>query len=325
MKILVRTPNWIGDSCISLGFLRSLEESTAGELFLLAARRVAPLFKGFGKIVEFSGRKELFQRSLSLRKAGFDLCFVLPPSLSSAISASLACSGERIGPAGEPGRRFFLTRALKFDPHKKRHLLIEYLDLLRAGGFTPDFHLPALRFEDRETEWARDFLVKKGVDPSKTVAIAPFAAYGSAKEWGIERYLELAGKLLDKGLKVVVMGGSSDRARSAPFEGLRGCLNLVGKLSLRESAALLRHMLLLVGNDSGATHLAACAGTKVIAIFGSTSPRWTGPLGEGHRVIYKALPCSPCFKRECPLGTRECMKSIRVDEVLEAVLEAVGS
>ena len=325
MKVLVRTPNWIGDSCISLGFLRSLEESTAGEVFLLTARRVAPLFKGFGKIIEFSGRRELFERSLSLRKIGFDLCFVLPPSISSAISASLACSGEKIGPEGEWGRRIFLTRTLKFDPHKKRHLLLEYLDLLRAVGLSPKIRVPALRFEDREIEWARDFLLKTGIDPAKTAAIAPFAAYGSAKEWGIERFLELAGKLLDKGLNVVVMGGQSDRARSEPFKGLRGCLNLVGKLSLRESAALLRHISLLVGNDSGAAHLAVCAGARVVAIFGSTSPRWTGPLGEGHRVIYKALPCSPCFKRECPLGTRECMKSVSVDEVLEAVLEAIGN
>jgi ADP-heptose:LPS heptosyltransferase len=70
-------------------------------------------------------------------------------------------------------------------------------------------------------------------------------------------------------------------------------------------------------------HLAAAVGTPVVALFGPTSPERTGPYGEGHVVIRRDMDCSPCFRKSCE--TLECMKTIRVDEVFEAVKERIES
>ena len=71
-------------------------------------------------------------------------------------------------------------------------------------------------------------------------------------------------------------------------------------------------------------HLAASLGVPVVAIFGSTEPRLTGPLGEGHRVLRHHVECSPCFLRECPLDFR-CMKAVQVEEVTAAVRQVLRS
>jgi 3-deoxy-D-manno-octulosonic-acid transferase/heptosyltransferase-1 len=96
-------------------------------------------------------------------------------------------------------------------------------------------------------------------------------------------------------------------------------VNLGGQTSLRDLAYLYQRSALLITTDSGPMHIAAAVGTRVIALFGPTSPSRTGPYGQGHLVIRKALSCSPCFLKKCE--TRQCMKDISVDDVLQAVKE----
>jgi 3-deoxy-D-manno-octulosonic-acid transferase/heptosyltransferase-1 len=99
--------------------------------------------------------------------------------------------------------------------------------------------------------------------------------------------------------------------------------SVAGETTLRELAALYKMASLLVTTDSGPMHLAAAVGTPVVALFGPTSPERTGPYGEGHIVIRQGLPCSPCFRKTC--DTLECMNTIGVDEVLQAVRERLDN
>ncbi len=92
------------------------------------------------------------------------------------------------------------------------------------------------------------------------------------------------------------------------------CENLVGKTDLQGLMTELRGCRLLLTNDTGTMHLAALLGTPVIAIFGSTEPAWTGPLGKGHTVIREHVECSPCFLRECAMDFR-CMKAVTPEYV----------
>ena len=98
-------------------------------------------------------------------------------------------------------------------------------------------------------------------------------------------------------------------------------VNLVGKTRLSELITALRGCRLLVTNDTGTMHLAAALGTPTVSIFGSTEPVLTGPLGSAHTVVRHHVPCSPCFKRECPFGHYECMTKISPEQVAAAVLE----
>jgi ADP-heptose:LPS heptosyltransferase len=95
-----------------------------------------------------------------------------------------------------------------------------------------------------------------------------------------------------------------------------GGIDLTGKTRLLQLAALLERCRLLVTNDTGTMHIAPAVGTSVVALFGSTDPSVTGPWGDGHVVVRKDVPCSPCLKRVCPTD-HQCMKLITVDEVLK--------
>lgn len=106
--------------------------------------------------------------------------------------------------------------------------------------------------------------------------------------------------------------------------GGESVLDLMGKTSLREVCGVLKRCSLFISNDSGLMHLAAALGTPVVAIFGSTSPKWTAPLGEGHVVVTRDASCSPCFRRECPSRTYECLEKIEVDEVFGEVTRSLN-
>jgi heptosyltransferase-2 len=101
-------------------------------------------------------------------------------------------------------------------------------------------------------------------------------------------------------------------------------VNRIGQTTLDQLIDELHECRLLLTNDTGTKHLAALLGIPVVAIFGSTEPRLTGPLANGHIILRHHVECSPCFLRECPIDFR-CMKAISVDEVADAVLSILGN
>jgi ADP-heptose:LPS heptosyltransferase len=117
-----------------------------------------------------------------------------------------------------------------------------------------------------------------------------------------------------------LFGTAGDVASGAIIEATVGanCLNRIGKTTLPELIAELGECALLLTNDTGTMHLATILGVPVVAVFGSTEPRLTGPLGSGHHVVRHQVECSPCFLRECPIDFR-CMKAVTVDEVTASV------
>jgi ADP-heptose:LPS heptosyltransferase len=102
------------------------------------------------------------------------------------------------------------------------------------------------------------------------------------------------------------------------------CVNRIGQTTLDELIHELRECRLLLTNDTGTMHLAALLGVPVVAIFGSTEPRLTGPLGNGHIILRHHVECSPCFLRECPIDFR-CMKAVSTQEVVDAVLSILAN
>ena len=103
-----------------------------------------------------------------------------------------------------------------------------------------------------------------------------------------------------------------------------GGIDLTGKTDLLQLAAVLEHCRLLITNDTGTMHVAAAVGTPVVAIFGPTDPKTTGPWGEGHAIVKKEVDCSPCLKRVCPTD-HACMKKVTVDEVEALIDHRLGS
>jgi lipopolysaccharide heptosyltransferase II len=156
--------------------------------------------------------------------------------------------------------------------------------------------------------------------PAK-LALCPGAEYGPAKRWLPERFAEVALAIAGRHpAQWILFGTSGDLERGAAIETALGaqCVNRIAQTSLDELARELSECALLLTNDTGTMHLATLMGVPVVAVFGSTEPRLTGPLGSGHEVIRHQVECSPCFLRECPIDFR-CMKAITVAEVTASV------
>jgi heptosyltransferase-2 len=173
-----------------------------------------------------------------------------------------------------------------------------------------------LREEDRR--WADRALEELGVPEGKfLIGMNPGATYGLAKCWHSDRFGELGKRLLEKWQARLLFLGKEEE-RPIVYEILRYLNNdgidLTGKTGLLQLAALLERCHLLVTNDTGTMHVATAVETPVVALFGSTDPTTTGPWGDGHVVVRKEVPCSPCWKRICPTDHR-CMELITVDEV----------
>jgi heptosyltransferase-2 len=219
-----------------------------------------------------------------------------------------------------------------------RHQIHEYLHLVSILGANPEPLPPRLEVTPAEIQTAESSLLSLAQTasipigqfaPPLWLAFNPSAAYGPAKRWPVERFATVILQVCERFPKAVwiAVGGPEDSqvcndvirlARSPVF-------NCAGRTSLRELMAMLKLSRVLLTNDSGPMHVAAALGTPVVVPFGSTSPELTAPGLPGdarHQILRADVPCSPCFRRECPIDFR-CMTGISVETVLEAVLQAV--
>ncbi len=208
------------------------------------------------------------------------------------------------------------------------HQIHEYLHLAAALGASPEPLPPQLVVTPEEIEAVnKKFILAEVKRP--IFGLNPGAEYGPAKRWPVDKFIAAAREIQHRTHCTWLMFGvQSDAALGSRIESAiasppNAVFNLAGKTSLRELMALLKVCRVLLTNDSGPMHVAAALGTPVVVPFGSTSPELTGPGLPGdplHRLLKSDAPCSPCFRRECPIDFR-CMNGISVERVVEAVLE----
>jgi len=163
-------------------------------------------------------------------------------------------------------------------------------------------------------------------DGTLRIGVCAGAEYGPAKRWPLERFAEVVNDISAEHAQVhwQLFGAPGEAEMGVKLSGMLKAPhdNLVGKTRLSELITKLRACHLLLTNDTGTMHLAAALGVPTVSIFGSTCPVATGPLGEHHIVIQHPVPCSPCFKRECPLGHLDCLNKLEPQRVLDACLKA---
>jgi heptosyltransferase-2 len=212
-----------------------------------------------------------------------------------------------------------------FDANRLDQTVLRFVALGLASGESrlPEILEPKLTIdrEDAEALMARLELPRD----RSAVALMPGAEYGNAKRWPTERYSELAARLCRDGYAVWVLGSAKEAPLAEEIRTRAGAamiFNLCGRTSLTEAADLLSATRVAISNDSGLMHVAAAVGTHVVGIYGSSSPRFTPPLTARKTILYRALSCSPCFARECPLGHLNCLYGISVESVAEAVQAA---
>jgi heptosyltransferase-1 len=261
-----------------------------------------------------------------LRERRYDLVLDLQGLLKSALWAWLSGAPQRIGLASREGSQRLMTEVLQ-PPRSDRRIGSEYRYLAEWLGIEAS-RLPmdlALTAADRQG--VRQALVRHAVDGDYAV-LCPFTTRAQ-KHWFDESWRDLARELAERfGLASVILGGPEVRAGGARIAGEAGVplVNLAGALTLRESAAGIAGARLLVGVDTGLTHIGTAVGIPTVALFGSTRPylETDSPLT---RVLYQELWCSPCRRRPVCGGEYSCMRLHRPAQVLaaaESLLEAAG-
>lgn len=315
-RILIRSPNWLGDSVMSMPAVRAIKAGRPdAHITIVTPEKIAAVWKLLPEVdsVIPLTRKSLFGavRAINAHSA-FDVALLLPNSLRAAVEVWLASIPRRVGYSGH--RRCWLLNQVVPDRQRfgpPTHQANEYLRMACALGAGID-----------AGSFACLPVAPAGSQEITRIGLCPGAEYGPAKRWLPERFAEVASNVAaEQSVHWILFGTAADAEIGRAIAARLGesCTNLIGKTTLDQLVIELRRCRLLLTNDTGTMHLAALLGVPVVALFGSTEPRLTGPIGSGHRVIRHQVECSPCFLRKCPIDFR-CMQAISVAEVAAAVV-----
>ena len=270
---------------------------------------------GSGKMLDLS-RGMCFAREM--RKRRFDLIVDLRGSFASLLFAMIAKSKHRI----DRGTYLAQRRSGRISPVLEHEAEVN-LDILARAGIPIRLRDCSLGLKKVDLDCADSLLgeYSEAKLSSPVVVIHP-GAPASLKRWSVESYAQLACELLrERNARIVLVGGKGEKqvARSIVSEMNGRAVDLSGQTTLEQLVAVLCKADLFIGNDSGPMHLAAACGTKVIGLFGPTSPQRFGPYGDNCAALRMESDCSPCMREECKRPGHRCIDSISVDDVMKTV------
>lgn len=345
MNILIVNPFGIGDCLFTTPLIHTLKENFPKEkLGFLCNRRTAGLLKNnpfidkllvyerddFKRIMESSWPRwfKAFNSFIGeIKRERFDLAVDL--SLAANFGFFLWLSGikKRIG-YNYKNRGFYLTDSLKLGGYEDRHIVEYYNELLALVGIKPKYKNLELYFSEEDKRYAEDFLASQDIDRnSPVIAIAP----GGGASWGLEAILKrwpeenfrlLVDKIIEKyRVTIIILGDSSDKE----LFSISRAIDLRGRTTLSQSAALINKADIFIGNDGGPLHMAVSLRKKTLSFFGPVDPAVYGPYPHDesrHIVLRRNLECSPCYRKfrlsPCQRN-RECLEKIDVNEALTAL------
>jgi heptosyltransferase-2 len=331
-RLVIRAPNWLGDAVLALPAMSAVRRHFPdAHLTVAAVPSVAALFREETdvrpeRVLELP---DMTRATVAALEGGaFDAGLLFPNSFRSAWQFARAGIGERWGFATAMRGPLLTRRSPKPRSKGVQHHADYYRTLVRGLEIRCDDRPPALRASAASLERAVALLRQRGVAAgTRIVGVAPGAAYGQAKQWPPDRVAAVLARLTQESdVTCVLAGASHDRQAAREIESwLRAhaadtsgrVIDLVGRTSLAALVGLTAQCEVFLTNDSGAMHVAAALGRPVVAVFGPTDERATGPLGDGE-VLTASTFCRPCHLRDCPIDHR-CMKRITVDSVFAAV------
>jgi len=333
LKILLLKPSSLGDVIQAMPVLRLLKlHWPESEIFWWIDAGLAPLLEGdpdLAGIVRFKRRRwskpinwpEAWQSIRWLRRQNFDLVIDLQCLFRSGMFAWLANGKSLIGlDEVREGARGFYDVAVRRESFYT-HAADWYLAVLKR------LNIPA----DRKFEWipertsiSAQVKRKWPTDAARWVIVQPGARWLN-KRWPAENFTSLVHRLAKARpeLRFAILGSAEDNAAGVAISEAapQQCLDLTGKISLPEMIEWIRLSDLMISNDTGPMHVAAALGKPVVAIFGPTEPRRTGPYGQLQNVIRIDLPCAPCLKSKCHYSLpMECLRAISPEMVLNRAL-----
>jgi len=328
-NVLVVGPSWIGDMVMAQSLFQTLhQEEDSLQLSVLAPSWSSPLLHRMPQVsgvipTEFEhGRLSLYQRwylAKTLRERRFDQAIILPRSIKAALIPFLAGIPTRTGYLGE--KRYGLVNDVRPLNTSELPLTVQkFVQLGQTKGVYACKDYPTPKLEVNPA--AVDIILRNlGIEHTEqpVLAICPGAEFGSSKRWPAAYFAQVAQHQALKGWQVWLLGSEKDSAITAEIYDAAKSVNLfdlAGQTTLEEVIDLLSATNCVISNDSGLMHIAAAVNTKVIAIYGSTSPRINPPLSAKATILWEELECSPCHERECPLGHTNCLEQLSVERVI---------
>lgn len=336
MRILIIGPSWVGDMVMAQTLFIALKQRHPECVIdvlapdwsspLLArmpeVRQALPFPLGHGAF-EINMRRQI-GRSL---QGQYDQAIVLPNSFKSALTPFFAKIPKRTGWRGE--MRYGLLNDLRKLDKKRYPLMIERFMALAGdsdGLLKTPYARPSLQVDQLTVESA---LERFSLNLEKPVlALCPGAEFGLSKKWPSEHYAELANHYVQLGWQVWIFGSKHDRATGEEITQAiinpSASTNLAGETSLAQAIDLLSCADAVVSNDSGLMHIAAALNRPLVAVYGSTSPSFTPPLGDDVAVVRTGISCSPCFERTCRFGHYHCLTELKPSRAIDALDDLIG-
>lgn len=339
-KILIIGPSWVGDMVMSQSLYIVLKQvHPESQIDVIAPGWCKPILERMPEIHqaiempighgEFNllGRREIGK---SLREKQYDHAYILPKSAKSALIPWFANIPLRTGWKGE--MRYGLLNDLRpnmksFQFMVERYVALAYpqeemIDSSSLGGLE-NLPRPSLFIDKKEQAEA---IAKFNLNQeAPVVGLCPGAEFGPAKKWPETHYAEVASAMANAGKQVWLFGSQKDletcnNIKQLVPQGYQHQIHvLAGQTSLIEAVDLLAACQTVVANDSGLMHVAAAVGCNVVAVYGSTSPKYTPPLAEKVEIVHTDIDCRPCFKRECPLGHLNCLNQLSPQKVISKI------
>jgi lipopolysaccharide heptosyltransferase II len=351
-RILVIRLDLIGDLVLSLTVIQALKKTyPEAEIDLLATPGSAQVVVGhpdIHAIISYDpniwrrprallhGRnwREALALMRRLRMKQYDLAVSVFGSWACVIAA-LSGASRRVGFAQEayPGFMTDPVPGKHWHAGDRLHEVDYCLQLARAAGasVSPEDRVPYLPVDSQAVREVERMLFEEGWDPQQALVACHISSNnGQSKRWPVPYWAALIDRLIHEERALIVLAGAPgdlpliEKLLEALLRRTRERLvNLAGKTSLVQLAALLWRADVLVTGDSGPMHIGAAVGTSLVAIHGPTDPALSGPVSPHATILQDTIWCSPCYKAkgpaDCRFFTTQCMKNIAPERVYEAV------
>lgn len=332
-KILIIQTAFLGDVILTTPLVSALKESypASGIDFLTIPKSVDTLINNpkINKVIVFDkrgrdkGLSGLRRISAELREQAYDLCLTPHRSLRSAWLTRQTGADIRIGFDRLAWKNGVLTDVVAYN--HKLHEIERNLSLLKPLGLDFSIRRPEIYPDENDHTIVENIFQENHLDPgTRLFALAPGSVWPT-KRWPAEYFMEIAENLINDGLRPLLIGGKEDLDICLKIvKKVPRTISLAGKLSLRQSALVLKSCLGLLTNDSAPLHLGLAAAIPVFAIFGATVPEFGfAPYTELDKIIeYKGLKCRPCGihgQKKCPIKTFDCMLKLNPEQVYQLI------
>ena len=331
-RCLIVAPSWVGDMVMAQSLFKTLKSQNPelsidvlAPAWCSALTDYMPEVNQLIKAPFIHGALGINERRKLAKqlKGEYDIAYVLPNSFKSALVPWMAKIPVRVGFIGEQ-RYGLLNQRYKLDKKLLPLMAQRFVALAYSKEVQPvdksTLPLPRLVVKQQDFESALTIHSLQLKNDQNVLVLCPGAEFGAAKQWPVEHYSEVASYYANQGWQVWLFGSQKDQPICSQINAAsqNACVNLAGKTSLSEAIALMSAANLVVSNDSGLMHVAAALHKKLIAVYGSTDPGFTPPLNQNAKIERLQIECSPCFKRECPLGHLDCLIKLQPKQVLKA-------